>query len=393
MLKLIKNATVYNPNYIGVKDILMDSQSIIAIEDNIECEHSFVEQIDAAGQLAVPGFIDSLVHITGGGGEGGFTTRTPEVNLTDLTKAGITTLVGALGTDAVSRTLTNLIAKTKELNELGLSCYFYSGSYHLPATTLTASVQSDIMLIEECIGVGEVAIADHRGSQLSYNELARLASDSRVGGMLSGKGGIVSIHVGDGPENLKLINEVVDNTDIPITQFLPTHMNRNQALFDAGISYVARGGYIDLTTSTTPEFLKEGELKCSQALKQFIDKEADLRHITFSSDGHASLPSFDESGNLAQLEIGKETSLFNEVRDAVLKEGIDLEKALAVITSNPADILKMKRKGRLKVGCDADIVLLNKERLEIESVFSRGRTMILSGEVKCQGKFEQGVTQ
>lgn len=390
MLKLIKSATLYNPEFVGVRDILLDSHTIIAIEEGIECDYPFVEVIDATDKLAVPGFIDSLVHITGGGGEGGFTSRTPEVNLTDLTRAGITTLVGALGTDAVSRTLTNLIAKTKELNELGLSCYFYSGSYHLPATTLTASVQSDIMLIEECIGVGEVAIADHRGSQLSYNELARLASDSRVGGMLSGKSGIVSIHVGDGPENLKLINEVVDNTDIPITQFLPTHMNRNQELFDAGINYVKRGGYIDLTTSTTPEFLQAGELKCSKALKHFVEVGADMRNITFSSDGHASLPSFDHDGNLTQLEIGSESSLFNEVRDAVLIEGLALEKSLPVITSNPADILKLKKKGRIRVGMDADVVLLDKEELTINSVFSKGKTMVLQGDIKCHGKFERG---
>lgn len=391
MLTLIKDVTLYDPEYVGQRDMLLDSKSVVAIDTNIELNHKAIDSlnvIDASNLIAVPGFVDSLVHITGGGGEGGFTSRTPEVQLSDLTQAGITTLVGALGTDSITRTLTNVVAKVKELNQLGLSCYFYSGSYHLPIKTITNSLQTDIMLLQECIGVGEIAIADHRGSQLSYQELARVASDSRVGGMLSGKSGIVSIHVGDGDGHLSLLNQVVDKTNIPVTQFLPTHINRNQKLFSAGIDFVNRGGYIDLTTSTIPLFLEQGELKCSDALKQYLDTGADIEHITFSSDGHASLPAFNDEGDLTELQVGSEKTLFDEVRAAVLDHDIPLETALKVITSNPAKILKLPNKGHLKQGADADVVLLNKNDLTINSVFACGHAMVADGKALVRGSFE-----
>jgi len=388
MLTLIKNAQVYAPEYLGDKEILICGEKILAIEESIDIRSEYLKVIDASNKIAVPGFVDSLVHITGGGGEGGYCSRTPEVNLTDLTLAGITTLVAALGTDSISRTLTGLLAKAKELNEYGLSCYIYSGSYHLPVKTLTSELQSDLMLIEECIGVGEVAISDHRSSQPSFRQLAALAADARVGGMLSGKGGVVSIHMGPGNSMFNPLYEVVNKTDIPIQQFYPTHINRNQALLDAGIEYTRCGGYIDLTTSSNSMSFSTGEIKCSKALKYYIEQGGDLSKITFSSDGHASLPEFNDKGELVSLEVGSERSLFNEVRDAVLQENVPFEEALPTITKTPADILKLTKKGRLNVGLDADINLLDKTDLMIDTVISLGQIMVENGMPVVKGRFE-----
>lgn len=388
MLTLIKNAELYAPKYLGKKEVLICGESILAIENSIEIDSPYVDIVDASNKLLVPGFVDSLVHITGGGGEGGYTTRTPQVNLTDLTRAGITTLVGALGTDSISRTLTELLVKAKELNEYGLSCFVHSGSYHLPLKTLTGDLQSDLVLIDECIGVGEVAIADHRGSQPTYSQLAKLASDARVGGMLSGKGGIVSIHMGPGDSMFGVLFEVVEKTDIPIAQFYPTHINRNMTLLNAGIEYTKSGGYIDLTTSSNSIAFEQGEIKCSQGLKHYLNSGGNIRQISFSSDGHASLPEFDEKGQLISLEIGSENSLFSEVRDAVLDESISLDIAIQTITSTPADILKLPKKGRIKENGDADLVLIDKEKLTIDSVMSRGRWMVINGSPAVKGTFE-----
>ncbi|TQV75490.1 beta-aspartyl-peptidase [Aliikangiella marina] len=388
MLTLIKNAEVVAPVKLGKQDVLICGEKILAIESLIEINSPYVALVDASDKIMVPGFVDSLVHITGGGGEGGFTTRTPEVNLTDLTTAGITTLVAALGTDSISRSLNELLVKAKELNAYGLSCYIYSGSYHLPLKTITGDLQSDIVLIDECIGVGEVAIADHRGSQPHFRELARIASDARVGGMLSGKSGIVSIHMGPGNSMFSLIDEVVEKTDIPISQFYPTHINRNKVLFNAGIDFTKRGGYIDLTTSSNSMAFELGEIKCSKGLKEFLDSGGDIQQITFSSDGHASLPEFDEAGNLISLEVGNEGSLFREVRDCVLHESIPLEVAIQAITSTPADVLKLKNKGRLQANNDADLVLLEKQSLHIESVMSKGQWLVRNQTPLIKGTFE-----
>jgi beta-aspartyl-dipeptidase (metallo-type) len=388
MLLIIKNAQIFAPEEMGTKDVLIGGKQILAIEDAIEGLDGYAQTVDAKGKIMVPGFVDSLVHVLGGGGEGGFTTRTPEVQLSHVIEAGVTTLVGALGTDSIGRNLAGLIGKVKELKAHGLNAYFYTGSYHLPIDTLTGSVQKDLIMLEECLGVGEVAIADHRGSQPQVHELARVAADARVGGMLSGKAGIVSIHVGDAKDRLDVLHQVSEKTAIPLSVFYPTHINRNLSLLSAGKKFAQAGGTIDLTTSSNPQSFELGEIKCSRALKYLLEAGVNEAQITFSSDGHASLPEFDEKGDLTSLETGKISSLYTEVKDAVLTEGIPLESALKTITSNPANLLKLSRKGRIAVGLDADLVLLNENTMDIDTVVCGGEFMLKAGRLEKKGLFE-----
>jgi len=389
MLKLIKNANVYAPEHIGKKDILITADKIAYIQDCIDIGGSIeIDTIDANGKTLVPGFIDSHVHIVGGGGEGGYKTRTPEIMLSDITSGGVTTVVGCLGTDETTRTVTNLIAKARGLEEEGISCYIFTGSYHIPVRTVTGSIQDDIMLIDKIIGVGEIALSDHRSSQPTIEEIKKIAAASRIGGMLSGKAGIVNIHIGDGPGKLSILEEIADNTEIPITQFIPTHLGRNRDLFKSSIQYAKKGGLIDLTTSTGENFSEHGNIKCSRALKEILDQEVPIERVSFTSDGQGSLPVFDEQGAFKGLDVGKVTSLFDEVRDAVIEEKIPLETALAVITSNPARNLKLTEKGSIHVGKDADCVILD-ENLDIITVIAKGKVMMRDKEIIVKGTFEE----
>ncbi|UCE05558.1 MAG: beta-aspartyl-peptidase, partial [bacterium] len=359
------------------------------IQDNIEIGKKIeIETINGEGKLLVPGFIDSHVHILGGGGEGGYKTRTPEIILSDITRAGVTTVIGCLGTDGTTRTMSSLIAKARALEEEGITCYVYTGSYQIPVKTITGSILDDLVIIDKIIGVGEIALSDHRSSQPTIEEIAKIAAAARVGGMLSGKAGVVIIHLGDGDKKLSMLEKVINDTEIPVTQFIPTHVERNLDLFKSAMAYAKKGGLIDLTTSTAAGKLSgKRDVSCGELLKKILNNGISIENVSFSSDGQGSLPIFDEQGNYIRLGVGEVISLFNEVRDAVKHQGISLETALKVITSNPARNLKLHHKGKIEIGKDADLVLLN-GNLEIDTVIARGQVMVREMKIMVKGTFE-----
>lgn len=372
-MMIIKNIETYSPEYIGKVDILISGEKIISVAPDIVLNTNIGMQIiDGKNLLAFPGLIDSHVHITGGGGEGGFNTRTPELNETDMIKGGITTVIGTLGTDGISRTMENLIAKAKSIKENGFSCWIYTGNYHVPLKTLTGSIEKDIMFIEEIIGVGELAISDHRSSYPTYSELKEISTKARVAGMLSGKSGKINLHIGGGKNFLNSIFEITEKTDIPIQQFIPTHMSRNSKILEQGIIYAKKGGYIDITASTTKEILEQGEIKCSKAIKYLLKNNVPVDNITITSDGQGSLPVFDKNGNNIGLKVGKIDSIFNEIKSMVFNENINITHALKTATENPAKILKLKNKGKIEKNYDADIILIDKNDFSINYYFSKG---------------------
>lgn len=390
MIKIIKNIKVYSPEYMGIKDIVIVKDKIEGIYENIEIPNNFIniEIIDGTGKIAFPGFIDAHVHLIGGGGEGGFKTRTPELQLSTITKSGITTVVGCIGTDGVCRDMRGLVAKVKALKEEGITAYCLTGSYEVPVNTMTESIKGDIMLVDEVIGVGEIALSDNRSSQPRVDQFINLVAEARVGGLLSNKSGIVNVHLGGGARRLNYLFEMLDESEIPATQLLPTHMCRTSELLEAGIEWTKRGGYIDLTTSSDPDHLEEGEVIASKALKYALDKGVPIEQITFTSDGNGSMPLFDESGKLKGLGICSVESLYEEVKKAILEENIKIEDAIKVITSNIAHILKFKHKGKIEKDMDADIVIVDDNNLNIDKVIAMGNVMVDGGEAKVLGTFE-----
>ncbi len=374
MLTLFKNATVYAPQLIGKMDVLTGGKTILSVADTISSPIGVeVQTIECTDQWLIPGLIDSHVHITGGGGEGGPSTRMPELQLSMMLEGGVTTVIGCLGTDGITRSVESVLMKVKTLKAQGVSAWMYTGAYQVPPPSISGDIMKDIALFEEILGVGEVAISDHRSSVPSIAELARIAAQARVAGMIGGKAGIVNMHMGDAMDPFRPIHEVVAQSQIGYKQFIPTHCNRNSYIFEDALEY-GKKGYVDITTSSYPYYQDE-EVKPSIALKQLLAAGVPLSHITFTSDACGSLPGFDpETGRLIKIEMGLPSSILREIKEAVLNDGIPLEIALQVATSNPAEILKLAGKGRIVPGFDADLVLMD-TAFNINMVMAMGQLM------------------
>jgi beta-aspartyl-dipeptidase (metallo-type) len=267
-----------------------------------------------------------------------------------------------------------------------MSAWIYTGAYQVPTPTITGEVGKDVALIEEVIGVGEVAISDHRSSCPTTEELIRITEHARVGGMLGGKAGIINMHMGDAKNPFQPIHDAVAKSELNYKQFYPTHCNRNDYIFEDAKEY-GKKGWVDITTSSYPYF-PQYEIKPSKTIRQLLDAGVPIEHITFTSDACGSLPDFDPvTGDLRQLEMGHPDANLREIVDAVKEENIPFETALKVVTSNPAAALKLKHKGNVAVGKDADILLFDND-LNLKYVIAMGTVMMDDYKIVKKGAYE-----
>jgi len=378
MLKplLIKNVKLYAPEYVGKKDLLVLGDKIEAVADTLDVKLPELEIVDGDGAIAAPGIIDQHNHFGGAGGEGGFNFRTPPVQLSTFVKAGITTAVGLLGTDGYSRSLAELLAKARALEQEGLSTYMYTGCYQVPGPNLTGRVGTDIAWIDKIIGC-KMALSDHRSSHPTVDTIRALVSEVRVAGMLAGKRGVVCVHMGCEEPGLAPLREALLNTDVPLTQFMPTHVQRCEPLLKDAARWVKEGGVADITTNErTPE-----------ALSEFIKIGADLTHVCFSSDGNGSMPRFDAAGNFIGMGVGDPVSILRDIAQCAADKVAPLDTLFACAGANPAHWLGLNSKGHLKQGYDADIMLLD-EHLHLQTLIAKGQIMLQNGKVLVKGTFE-----
>lgn len=385
MIKLFKNAHVFAPEDLGIKDVLVIGDKISRIAERIDGFDGLqdVEVFDVKEQILVPGYIDMHVHITGGGGEQGPASRVPESYLSAFTTNGITTVVGLLGTDGITRSLENLVAKARALTEEGITVYCLTSYYAYPPVTITGSVEKDITMITPMIGV-KVAVSDHRSSNPQGEDLIALGVQARRAGLISNTPGLVTLHMGSGKGKLDPLFYALDNSDLPAKNFLPTHMLRTDELIDEGVKLIKRGGYIDCTAGSDD---KELEVNAEKLYNLLHREGVSAEHVSLSSDAFGSQPKFDENGECIGLTYASPKYLHKTVQSLV-KRGMSLTDALKLLTSTPASILgKEGSKGCICAGADADLLILDKE-LNICSVFAKGKTAVLDGNVLMKGRFE-----
>ncbi len=379
MLTVLQQAHIYAPEDLGIQDILIADGRIAHIAPHIPIPQGLgkVEVVNCQDRLLMPGLIDGHVHILGGGGEGGPATRTPEITLSQITRYGVTTIVGVLGTDGTTRSVESLITKAKALETEGITTFCYTGSYEIPSPTITKSVRDDVILIEKVIGV-KVAISDHRSAHPTLNELGRMAMEARVGGLIGGKAGITHLHVGPGQAGIQPLFDLLQVCDLPIQNLLPTHMARSRMLLDQGVRFTKMGGHMDITASE----------KAIEAVQYVLAAGAPIDKITISSDGNGSMPRFDAQNNYIGIGVGSIGTVYDNFK-AFVAAGMTLTQALHFFGVNQAAFFGLSgRKGCVAVAADADFLITDQE-LNIHQVWAKGRCMVDQGQPVVWGTFEQ----
>ena len=385
-LTLLANASVFAPEALGPRSLLVAGERIVwigakppALPKELACE-----TLDLAGARLVPGLIDCHAHITGGGGEMGLRSKVPPVGLSRFTRGGVTSVIGVLGTDDTTRTTGELLARARGLFEEGLSAWCHTAGYHVPPTTLTGSVRGDIVHLERCIGIGEVAISDHRSSQPTLDEILRLAADAHVAGLMTGKAGVLHLHVGDGERGLDLVRRALEQSEIPPRTFHPTHVNRKRRLFDEALALAKLGCSIDVTAY--PVEKGDDAWSAEDAIERFLDSKLPRERLTASTDGGGCLPILDAEKRIVAMDVG-DPAMLAKTLQTLLKRGRKLEDVLPVFTSNPARLFRLADKGRIAAGADADLVVLDPTGA-VRDVMARGRWHVRNGAPVLRGMFE-----
>jgi beta-aspartyl-dipeptidase (metallo-type) len=388
MLLHLTNARLYAPEPLGLRDVLIAGERLVDMGEPGSLSWArAADTVDLEGRKVIPGLIDGHAHLTGGGGESGYASRVPPVPLSRFTRAGVTSVVGVLGTDDVTRSTESLVAAAYGLREEGIGAWCHCGGYHLPPVTFSGSVRRDIVFVDPVIGVGEVAISDHRSSQPTLDEILRLAGDAHVAGMMTGKAGILHLHLGDGSRGLELIDRALATSEIPARVFNPTHVNRQRALLDEAVDLARRGSTVDITAYPVAE--DDPSVPAAVALAEFLESGAPADKVTISSDGGGCLPHFDGDGVLERMDIGNPAVLL-ETLAAIVADGFALERALPAFTSNAASLLRLAGRGRLAIGSIADLVVLDDDG-GAHSVMARGRWHVRERETVVRGTFENQV--
>ncbi|MFL5483515.1 MAG: amidohydrolase family protein [Gemmatimonadaceae bacterium] len=366
MLILIENGELYSPEYRGKKNLLVANNRIEKIGevgrrglDQLGVEY---EVIDANNRVVVPGVIDPHEHLLGGSGEGSLAKQSPMLFVNEICRAGVTTVVGVLGVDTTMKTLPGLLARVKGLKEEGLSTFLWTGGYNVPPTTMLADVRQDMMFIDEVIGAGEVAISDERSMAPSSQELAKVVYDAHIGGILTGKAGLTHFHVGDSDQRLAPIMNLLECYDIKPDWLFPTHVQRTKELMDEAIAFAIDGMPVNI------DIVEEDAAKWT---KYYLEHGGPRENFTISSDADSSTPDI----------------FYGQICELVVKHKMPLELVLPFVTSNTARILKLTTKGKLEEGCDADVLVLTRDGLDIQEVIANGKRLVVNGSCKTDPKF------
>jgi beta-aspartyl-dipeptidase (metallo-type) len=393
MLTLLQNAKVIC--YTDLEkidsffDILIAGEKIAAIGKGLEFTNVPVETVDLEGRLLAPGFVDGHVHFIGAAGDEGYSSKTPEIFMSHFMRGGVTTAVGCLGFGIGSESLEQLYVKAQTLRGEGLSAYMYTGSFRMPSPSITGSPASDVAMLPWVIGV-KIAIADGCSWHPTPDEFTRIAGESWVAGLQSGKSGVMQVHVGRHGDPFDFLASVGEKNGIPLTQFVPTHCNWSDELAENAPGYAKKGGYVDYSTILDKSRGSLTSVAAHKAVAMALNAGAPIERLSLSTDGNVGMPVRDEDNVQQGLYLERVCSLRHEIR-ALIKDGLDAEAAISLATINPARRLGLfPLKGTIKVGSDADLVVLD-DSYEIVWVFSRGRVGFSGGSPTLFSLFEKDI--
>lgn len=387
-LSVLRNAHVFAPEDLGVCDVLIAGEKVVALEAGLDLGGLQVAEIEVSGRRVVPGLIDGHLHVVGGGGNEGYESRIPELWVGELVSAGITTVVAPPGFDMVAKSLEGILAKAYALQNEGVTTFAMVGGFQRPFQTLTGSMTRDIFTIEKILGI-KIALGERRASRFQDHELIELAAQLEWLSGATGKACLMHAHLGESSDPAAQLLHTMRESGVAPQRFQATHCNYTPDTMQAARQVASSGGFVDFNPILDPSFGHPRAIPVVQAILQSLEVGIDSDLISMTTDGNASVPMTLADGSSGKYE--KSLSwMWNAVVDLVQQGGLPLTQALSFVTTNPARALRLQpRKGRIRVGGDADLLVIG-SGMSIEHVFARGRHLVDGGSPRTMSLYEPG---
>lgn len=368
---LIRNCRLIIDGNEEIRDILAENGKIAAIEKNIEGNYENV--IDACGNYVLPGIIDPHVHMRDPGmtHKEDFTTGSMA-----CAKGGITLFFDMPNTVPNIITKEALEDKKKEMKNKSYVDYaFWFGGSRADNHEAVKSVQNEVI-----------------GTKVFMNVSTgnMLVEDEKVLESIFRNSKLVGVHA-EG-EMVKKAIELSERCDVPV--YL-CHLSTKEE-----VEYVreAKKKGLKVYGEATPHHLflnvedveKNPLLRMKPELKTKEDNEALWAGIidgtidTIGTD-HAPHRIEEKKAKLTFGIPGAENSLEMMLK-AVRCEKISLDKLMKIMSGNQVEIFGLKNKGKISVGYDADLVIVD---MTTEEVISQDEVISKCGWTPYEG-FEKG---
>lgn len=353
---VLRGATAYAPAALGRVDVVVAAGRILAVEPEGrigQITGLTAREIDLKGGLLMPALVDQHCHPLGGGGWAGYGTLNEAIPVEDFLSAGIGTLVGVLGNDTAVRLPAALLGRIRFLAAKGLTTLMYTGEIAFPPVSLQDCLADDIALIPEVVGI-KAAVGEVGQAVRTPEQLSSLHAEAAKGAHTAGLKPLVHIHLGNSTGGLDLVAETIERGLCPASALVLTHVNWSDEVLERSIAGDLEGVGLDVTTCIRPDYFA-GAVSPAEAVTRLLESSIPDELITMTSDAGGS----HIDGASGELVTHKPSLLFEELRHLLDEGRVPAEKAIATVTRNPADRLGLESKGRIEVGADADLLLLD----------------------------------
>lgn len=356
---LLKNCRILYHGEDGIKDILIEKEKIVKIYSCSEVEELDIDEIiDVGGNWVLPGVMDVHTHMR----DPGLSHKEDfETGSKACAKGGVTTFIDMPNT--VPNTTTKEILDTKESNSKNRSYVDYG--FHFGGSKLDNS--EEIRKVRDRVASTKIFLNMSTGDMLVEEEkvLENLFKESKI----------VSVHAED-----EMVDRAIDLARKFKKPLYLCHLSKNSEVEKLR---AAKKEGLKIYGEVAPHHLfldssmANSLLIMKPELKGKEDNEAlwlGLKDGTIDTIGTDHAPhTLEEKSSKTTYGIpGVENSL--ELMLKELDKKIDMKTLQRVMSENPAKIFGIIGKGKIEIGYDADLVVVdlnNKETIKNENVVSK----------------------